>query len=201
MQIKQLVDAINDIHVTLNEAEAAGGKEQAKLLRKAAITACRTFTQAVNDGDLRADSAIFGGQPREVYERARELLTNRDSLANLVTAEVELLTRLGVDPGVVERVKGGLWEVEPPQASNSSFLRNVASLKKVICDLRDRLLRDAKYERDTRRIWGAVMSLTGIVLVGASAPLIPLMPPVGVAIGAGGVALVGKGLNMAVSDE
>lgn len=200
MQLDKLVKAINDINVTLDRAEAANDdREQDQLLREAAVRACRAYTEAVSEGELEADAAELGQCPKEAHEQARELLANEGSFSDLVRAELSLLRRLGIQENVVELLGVELREVErrPFDPSSVSMLRK---LREVVCALRDRLQGEARRERRKKKIFGGVMGLAGLALIGASAPLALVASPLALASGGLGAALAKKGLDRAMGD-
>jgi hypothetical protein len=159
---------------------------------------CQAYSEAVDEADLNTDRAAFDAQPAEAKTQARELLRNQSSMNDLVRAEGRLLRRLGVQPNIAEMLEGELREALRKSMERPPLVNTVFRVKELICALRDQLRDEARRERRKKRIWGGVMGLAGVVIAGASAPLLVLAPPVGLAIGASGAALAAEGLHRAM---
>jgi hypothetical protein len=133
----------------------------------------------------------------EAYAEARALLRDPTAFAALLEAEIRLLGRLGVDESAVDRIRAVLRDVKPPDPSDASFVNSVGNLRDAACDLKDAMIHGANYDGDTAKIWGAALGLSGVALAAASAPLVAVAPPIGIALETIAGGLIAEGLRRA----
>jgi hypothetical protein len=192
MRLDTLASAINEINDLLDSAEAAHGAEADELRRKSAIKACRTYSELLEDPALEEDLAELRRAQLEVSAEAAELLNDRQ---RLVTAEGQLFLRLGIEPKIVDGLVADLQESNESLDPDDLALDRLREIRSAICALRENLGDEAQREHRRTRIWGAVMGIGGVVIIGGNVPLLGVFPPGAVASGAVGGGLVTKGLD------
>jgi len=212
MHLDELVQRINEIQRALDAAEAQRGSSQGEaLLREAAIFACRTYAQVVQDEDLAIDLQRMRGEatsddPRST-EVARRILEER--YRDLVSAEASLLARLGIDAGLVKEAERRLLD---SQADSQSELENgfegvedrFGELRRAICaqaeDLGtqaaervDEVKWDAIQSRKKRKLRGGLLGLCGVVVIGGNGALTLVTGGLALASTSAGGALISLG--------
>jgi hypothetical protein len=221
LDLGELVHRINEIHRVLDAAKAAEGSTDGEVrLREAAIFACRTYTDVVQDQSLAMDlqrlrdqlhtSAVYSPADvdavRSPTEEARQTLERR--YRDLISAEVELLSRLGLDHALVPELERRLLDARADaQSELETAFRGAdrfVELRRAMCDYADQLQIDATQRADElqieatqgrkrKKLRAGLLGLSGAVIIGGNAALSLVTGGVALASTGAGSALIGVG--------